>query len=480
MSRDYSTYESPFCTRYASKEMQYIFSADKKFSTWRRLWVALARAEMNLGIDKITQEMVDELESHITDINYEVAEEREKLVRHDVMSHVYAYGKQCPKAAGIIHLGATSCYVGDNTDVIIMRDALQLVKKKLVNVINNLAKFADEHKSQPCLAYTHLQPAQLTTVGKRASLWINELLMDYEEVEYRISTLKLLGQKGTTGTQASFVELFGGDSAKIKALEKSIANEMGFDACVPVSGQTYSRKMDSMVLATLGGIAQSCSKFSNDLRILANFKEMEEPFEKNQIGSSAMPYKRNPMRCERICALSRYLMVDVLNPSFTTGTQWFERTLDDSANKRVAMAEGFLATDAILNIMLNVTDGIVVYPKVVRSRLMAELPFMASENIMMQAVEKGGNRQELHERLRQHAIAAGKQVKEEGLPNDMVDRIAADPAFGLTKEEIVAGLVPENFVGRAPQQVEEFIANVLQPIFDANPDAVEQHASLSV
>ena len=480
MSRDYSTYESPFCTRYASKEMQYIFSADKKFSTWRRLWVALARAEMNLGIDKITQEMVDELESHITDINYEVAEEREKLVRHDVMSHVYAYGKQCPKAAGIIHLGATSCYVGDNTDVIIMRDALQLVKKKLVNVINNLAKFADEHKSQPCLAYTHLQPAQLTTVGKRASLWINELLMDYEEVEYRISTLKLLGQKGTTGTQASFVELFGGDSAKIKALEKSIANEMGFDACVPVSGQTYSRKMDSMVLATLGGIAQSCSKFSNDLRILANFKEMEEPFEKNQIGSSAMPYKRNPMRCERICALSRYLMVDVLNPSFTTGTQWFERTLDDSANKRVAMAEGFLATDAILNIMLNVTDGIVVYPKVVHSRLMAELPFMASENIMMQAVEKGGNRQELHERLRQHAIAAGKQVKEEGLPNDMVDRIAADPAFGLTREEIVAGLVPENFVGRAPQQVEEFIANVLKPIFDANPDAVEQHASLSV
>ena len=480
MSRDYSTYESPFCTRYASKEMQYIFSADKKFSTWRRLWVALARAEMNLGIDKITQEMVDELESHITDINYEVAEEREKLVRHDVMSHVYAYGKQCPKAAGIIHLGATSCYVGDNTDVIIMRDALQLVKKKLVNVINNLAKFADEHKSQPCLAYTHLQPAQLTTVGKRASLWINELLMDYEEIEYRISTLKLLGQKGTTGTQASFVELFGGDSAKIKALEKSIANEMGFDACVPVSGQTYSRKMDSMVLATLGGIAQSCSKFSNDLRILANFKEMEEPFEKNQIGSSAMPYKRNPMRCERICALSRYLMVDVLNPSFTTGTQWFERTLDDSANKRVAMAEGFLAADAILNIMLNVTDGIVVYPKVVRSRLMAELPFMASENIMMQAVEKGGNRQELHERLRQHAIAAGKQVKEEGLPNDMVDRIAADPAFGLTKEEIVAGLVPENFVGRAPQQVEEFIAHILKPIFDANPDAIEQHASLSV
>ena len=479
MSRDYSTYESPFCTRYASKEMQYIFSADKKFSTWRRLWVALARGEMKLGLP-VTQEQVDELESHINDINYDVAEEREKLVRHDVMSHVYAYGQQCPKAKGIIHLGATSCYVGDNTDVIVMRDALLLVKKKLLNVINNLAGFANEHKDQPCLAYTHLQPAQLTTVGKRATLWINELMMDLEEVEYRISHLKLLGQKGTTGTQASFVELFKGNSAKIKALEKSIAEEMGFDACVPVSGQTYSRKMDSQVLATLGGIAQSCSKFSNDLRILANFKEMEEPFEKNQIGSSAMPYKRNPMRCERICALARYLMVDVLNPSFTTGTQWFERTLDDSANKRVAMAEGFLATDAILNIMLNVTDGIVVYPKVVRSRLMAELPFMASENIMMQAVEKGGNRQELHERLRQHAIAAGKQVKEEGLPNDMVDRIAADPAFGLTREEIVAGLVPENFVGRAPQQVEEFIANVLQPIFDANPDAVEQHASLSV
>ena len=480
MSRDYSTYESPFCTRYASKEMQYIFSADKKFSTWRRLWVALARAEMNLGIDKITQEMVDELESHITDINYEVAEEREKLVRHDVMSHVYAYGKQCPKAAGIIHLGATSCYVGDNTDVIIMRDALQLVKKKLVNVINNLAKFADEHKSQPCLAYTHLQPAQLTTVGKRASLWINELLMDYEEVEYRISTLKLLGQKGTTGTQASFVELFGGDSAKIKALEKSIANEMGFDACVPVSGQTYSRKMDSMVLATLGGIAQSCSKFSNDLRILANFKEMEEPFEKNQIGSSAMPYKRNPMRSERICALARYVITDSLNPAFTSATQWFERTLDDSANKRISVPEAFLAVDAILGIMINVVSGLVVYPKVIEAHVMNELPFMASENIMMQAVEKGGNRQELHERLRQHAIAAGKQVKEEGLPNDMVDRIAADPAFGLTKEEIVAGLVPENFVGRAPQQVEEFVANVLQPIFDANPDAVEQHASLSV
>ena len=449
MSRDYSTYESPFCTRYASKEMQYIFSADKKFSTWRRLWVALARAEMNLGIDKITQEMVDELESHITDINYEVAEEREKLVRHDVMSHVYAYGKQCPKAAGIIHLGATSCYVGDNTDVIIMRDALQLVKKKLVNVINNLAKFADEHKSQPCLAYTHLQPAQLTTVGKRASLWINELLMDYEEIEYRISTLKLLGQKGTTGTQASFVELFGGDSAKIKALEKSIANEMGFDACVPVSGQTYSRKMDSMVLATLGGIAQSCSKFSNDLRILANFKEMEEPFEKNQIGSSAMPYKRNPMRAERITSLARYVMIDTLNPAFTAGTQWFERTLDDSANKRISVAEAFLGIDAILN-------------------------------IMMRAVEKGGNRQELHEALRGHSMAAADVVKKEGGENDLVKRIAADPIFQITEDEIRSVLKPENYTGRAPEQVEEFLRGFVRPVLEKNKELLGEHVELSV
>ena len=548
-------YISPFSTRYSSDEMQYIFSDDNKFRTWRRLWVALARAEMEQGLTNITPEMVAELEAHVDDINYEVAIAREKLVRHDVMSHVYAYGQQCPKAAGIIHLGATSCYVGDNTDiivmrqglaitdeqiaeleahkddinyedaiareklvrhdvmshvyaygrqcpkakgiihlgatscyvgdntdVIIMREGLQLVRKKLIGVLANLAKFADEYKAMPCLAYTHCQPAQLTTVGKRATLWANELVMDLAEIDHRLATLQLRGVKGTTGTQASFMELFKGDADKIRAVDASIAKEMGFapDAVIPVSGQTYSRKVDAFILNALAGIAQSCMKFATDLRLLANFKEMEEPFEKNQIGSSAMPYKRNPMRCERICALSRYLMVDVLNPSFTTGTQWFERTLDDSANKRVAMAEGFLAADAILNIMLNVTDGIVVYPKVVRSRLMAELPFMASENIMMQAVEKGGNRQELHERLRQHAIAAGKQVKEEGLPNDMVDRVAADPAFGLTKEEIVAGLVPENFVGRAPQQVEEFIANVLQPIFDANPDAVEQHASLSV
>ena len=472
-------YISPFSTRYASDEMQYIFSDDNKFRTWRKLWIALAKAEKAQGL-AITDEQIAELEAHKDDINYEDAIAREKLVRHDVMSHVYAYGLQCPKAKGIIHLGATSCYVGDNTDVIVMREALQLVRKKIIGVLANLAKFADEYKTMPCLAYTHCQPAQLTTIGKRATLWMNELYMDLQEVDHQISQLALRGVKGTTGTQASFVELFNGDSAKIKAVEADVCAQMGFDKVVPVCGQTYSRKVDYNVLSAVAGLGQSAMKMATDIRLLANFKEMEEPFEKNQIGSSAMPYKRNPMRCERICALSRYLMVDVLNPSFTTGTQWFERTLDDSANKRVAMAEGFLAADAILNIMLNVTDGIVVYPKVVRSRLMAELPFMASENIMMQAVEKGGNRQELHERLRQHAIAAGKQVKEEGLPNDMVDRVAADPAFGLTKEEIVAGLVPENFVGRAPQQVEEFIANVLQPIFDANPDAVEQHASLSV
>ena len=472
-------YVSPLSERYASKEMQYIFSPDMKFRTWRKLWIALAETEKELGLS-ITDEQIEELKANAENINYDVAKEREKVCRHDVMSHVYAYGVQCPKAKGIIHLGATSCYVGDNTDIIVMNEALKLVKKKLVNVIAELAKFADTYKDQPTLAFTHFQPAQPTTVGKRATLWMQEFLMDLEDLEYVQSTLKLLGSKGTTGTQASFLELFDGDQETIDKIDPMIAEKMGFKNCYPVSGQTYSRKVDTRVLNILAGIAASATKFSNDIRLLQHLKEVEEPFEKNQIGSSAMPYKRNPMRCERICALSRYLMVDVLNPSFTTGTQWFERTLDDSANKRVAMAEGFLATDAILNIMLNVTDGIVVYPKVVRSRLMAELPFMASENIMMQAVEKGGNRQELHERLRQHAIAAGKQVKEEGLPNDMVDRIAADPAFGLTREEIVAGLVPENFVGRAPQQVEEFIANVLQPIFDANPDAVEQHASLSV
>ena len=475
----HNRYISPFSTRYSSDEMQYIFSDDNKFKTWRRLWIALAKAEKAQGL-AITDEQIAELEAHKDDINYEDAIAREKLVRHDVMSHVYAYGLQCPKAKGIIHLGATSCYVGDNTDVILMREALQLVRKKIIGVLANLAKFAEEYKAMPCLAYTHCQPAQLTTVGKRATLWMNELYMDLEEIDHQISQLALRGVKGTTGTQASFVELFSGDSAKIKAVEADVCAQMGFAKVVPVCGQTYSRKVDYNVLSAVAGLGQSAMKMATDIRLLANFKEMEEPFEKNQIGSSAMPYKRNPMRCERICALSRYLMVDVLNPAMTSGTQWFERTLDDSANKRIAMAEGFLAADAILNILLNVSDGLVVYPKVVRARVMAELPFMASENIMMQAVEKGGNRQELHERLRQHAIAAGKQVKEEGLPNDMVDRIAADPAFGLTREEIVAGLVPENFVGRAPQQVEEFIANVLQPIFDADPEDVEQHASLSV
>ncbi len=478
MSDKYNSYESPFCTRYASKEMQYIFSADKKFTTWRRLWVALARGEMKLGLP-VTQEQVDELEANINNVNYDVAEEREKVVRHDVMSHVYAYGKQCPKAEPIIHLGATSCYVGDNTDIIVMRDALRLVKAKLISVLANFAKFAEEYKSMPCLAYTHLQPAQPTTVGKRATLWMNELLMDLEEVDYRISNLKLLGQKGTTGTQASFVELFDGDSAKIKALEKSIAEEMGFDACVPVSGQTYSRKIDSGVLATLSGIAQSCSKFSNDLRLLQSFEEMEEPFAKNQIGSSAMPYKRNPMRSERITALSRYVMIDSLNPAFTAGTQWFERTLDDSANKRIAVAEAFLAVDAILNIMINVTDGLVVYPEMVKARLMKKLPFMATENIMMKAVENGGNRQELHELLRTHSHAATKKVKEGG-ENDLAERIAGDPAFKVTKEEIEAMLIPENYVGRAVEQTAEFLDEFIKPVLQANSELINGKAELNV
>lgn len=478
-AKNYNSYESPFCTRYASEEMQYIFSAQKKFSTFRRLWVALARAEMKLGLD-ITQEQVDELEANVDNIDFAVAEAREKEVRHDVMSHVYAYGVVCPKAKGIIHLGATSCYVGDNTDVIVMRDAMKLVHRKLVNVINNLAKFADKYKSMPCLAYTHLQPAQLTTVGKRATLWTNELLMDLEDLEYRMNNLKLLGQKGTTGTQASFVELFDGDTKKIDTLEKMIAEEMGFEKCVPVSGQTYSRKVDYQVLSVLGGIAQSCSKFSNDLRLLANFKEMEEPFEKHQIGSSAMPYKRNPMRAERITSLARYVMVDTLNPAFTAGTQWFERTLDDSANKRVAVAEAFLAVDAILNIMLNVTDGLVVYDKVVRQRVMKELPFMATENIMMHAVKNGGDRQELHELLRQHSIAAAAVVKQEGGENDLVDRIAADPKFGITKEEIMAILKPENFTGRSAEQVDNFIKECVKPVLDRNADVLGEKAELSV
>ena len=475
----YQNYESPFSTRYASEEMQFLFSAQKKFSTWRRLWVALARAEMKMGLP-ITQEQVDELEANVDNIDFKVAEEREKLVRHDVMSHVYAYGQQCPKAKGIIHLGATSCYVGDNTDIIIMRDALQVVRRKLINVIDLLAKFAEEHKAQPCLAYTHLQPAQLTTVGKRATLWINELLMDLEEVDYRIKNLKLLGSKGTTGTQASFVELFEGDSKKIKETERLICEEMGFDGVVPVSGQTYSRKIDSQVLSTLAGIAQSTSKFSNDMRILQNFKEMEEPFEKNQIGSSAMPYKRNPMRSERITSLSRFVMTDVLNAYFTAGTQWFERTLDDSANKRLSVAEGFLAIDSILNIMLNICDGLVVYPKVVEQRVLKELPFMATENIMMTAVKKGGDRQELHEKLRQHSIAAAKVVKEEGGENDLIDRVCADPSFGLTKEEIQSVLQPIHFVGRSVEQVEEFLQDYIAPLREANRDILNEKAELSV
>ena len=477
--QDHNSYESPFCTRYASKEMQYIFSADKKFTTWRRLWTALARAEMKLGLP-VTQEQVDELEAHISDIDYETAAEREKLVRHDVMAHVYTYGLACPKAKGIIHLGATSCYVGDNTDVIIMRDALKIVKRKLVNVVANLSKFAMEYKAMPCLAYTHLQPAQLTTVGKRATLWINELLMDLDEIDYRISTMKLLGSKGTTGTQASFMELFEGDTDKVKELEKLIAEEMGFDAVVPVSGQTYSRKADAQIVATLSGIAQSAMKFANDMRILQNFKEMEEPFEKNQIGSSAMPYKRNPMRCERITALARYVMIDSLNPAFTAGTQWFERTLDDSANKRISVAEGFLAVDAILNIMLNVTADIVVYPKVIRQRVMRELPFMASENIMMDAVKKGGDRQALHEKLRTYAMEAGKQVKEKGLENDLIERVLNDPDFKINVDEMETILRPESFTGRSERQVEEFIAGCVQPVLDANKGDLGETAELTV
>lgn len=475
----YDSYESPFCTRYASKEMQYVFSADKKFSTWRRLWTALARAEMKLGLP-VTREQVEELEKNIGNIDYEAAAEREKLVRHDVMAHVYAYGLVCPKAKGIIHLGATSCYVGDNTDIIIMRDALNIVRRKLINVLAQLSDFAMEYKSMPCLAYTHLQPAQLTTVGKRATLWMNELLMDLDEIEYRLDNLALLGSKGTTGTQASFMELFEGDTDKVKELEKLIAEEMGFDKVVPVSGQTYSRKIDAQITATLGGIAQSAMKFANDMRILQNFKEMEEPFEKNQIGSSAMPYKRNPMRCERITALARYVMIDTLNPAFTSGTQWFERTLDDSANKRISVAEAFLAVDAILNILINVTSGIVVYPKVIRARVMKELPFMASENIMMDAVKKGGDRQALHEKIRTYAMEAGKQVKELGLDNDLIERILADPDFKITREEIDSILTPENFTGRSAQQTEEFVNGLIKPILDANKDALGEKAELTV
>ena len=472
-------YESPFNARYASAEMQYLFSPEKKFKTWRRLWIALAKGEKALGLP-ITQEQIDELEAHADDINFDVARQREKECRHDVMSHVYAYGVQCPKAKGIIHLGATSCYVGDNTDVIILREGLEIVTRKLVNVIQLLADFALQYKDLPCLAYTHLQPAQLTTVGKRATLWINELMMDLEELEYRAASLKLLGSKGTTGTQASFVELFDGDSAKIKALEESIAREMGFEKVVPVSGQTYSRKVDANVLATLSGVAQSASKFSNDLRLLQNFKEMEEPFEAHQIGSSAMPYKRNPMRSERITSLARYVMVDALNPAVTAATQWFERTLDDSANKRISVAEAFLAVDAILNIMLNVCNGLVVYPKVIEQRVMRELPFMASENIMMSAVKKGGDRQQLHEKLRVHSLAAAKNVKELGMDNDLIDRICSDESFQLDREEIQAILKPINFVGRSVEQVEEYISQEVAPALKKYREVLGERAELSV
>ena len=472
-------YISPFETRYASGEMQYIFSEDNKFRTWRRLWIALAKAEQAQGLP-ITDAQIAELEAHADDINYEDAVRREKECRHDVMSHVYAYGLQCPGAKGIIHLGATSCYVGDNTDVIVMRQGLELVQKKLVGVLALLAKFAAQYKDLPCLAYTHGQPAQLTTVGKRATLWMNELYMDWEELRHRTAGLALRGAKGTTGTQASFMELFEGDEQKIRAMEADITAQLGFDRVVPVSGQTYSRKVDFQVLSALSGIGQSAMKLATDLRLLANFKEMEEPFEKNQIGSSAMPYKRNPMRSERVCALARYLMVDVLNPAFTAGTQWFERTLDDSANKRIAVAEAFLAADSILNILLNVCDGLVVYPKVIRARVMAELPFMATETILMKAVKKGGDRQGLHERLRRHAVAAAAQVKEEGLPNDMIRRVEADPAFGLSREEIEAELRPEAFTGRSARQVEEFLETVIAPVLAAHPEAAAQHAELSV
>ncbi len=463
--QDKERYISPFSTRYASDEMQYVFSADFKFRTWRKLWIALARAEKTLGLD-ITDEQIAELEANKDNVNYDVAEAREKVVRHDVMSHVYAYGKQCPKAEPIIHLGATSCYVGDNTDVIILREASNIVLRKATQVIKNLTDFAKKYKSLPCLAYTHLQPAQLTTVGKRATLWMYELLQDIHNLEYQLSNLKLLGQKGTTGTQASFMELFEGDEEKIKQLEKLIANEMGFEGSVAVSGQTYSRKVDAYFLSVLSGIAQSAYKFSNDLRILQSFEEMEEPFEKNQIGSSAMPYKRNPMRSERISALARYVIIDSLNPAMTAGTQWFERTLDDSANKRISVSEAFLAVDAILNIYINVTSALVVYDKVVTRRVMEKLPFMATENIMMECVKRGGNRQELHEALRVHSHAAAAKVKLEGGANDLIDRIANDNSFPITKEEILSQLDPKKYIGRSESQVDEFIKTEAQPVID--------------
>jgi adenylosuccinate lyase len=476
---DHSAYVSPFSTRYASREMQFIFSEDNKFRTWRRLWISLAKAEQKQGLP-ITDEQIAELEQYKDDINYDVAAAREREVRHDVMSHVYAYGVQCPKAKGIIHLGATSCYVGDNTDVLIMKEGLTLVRRKLLGVLKELRAFAMAHRDLPTLAYTHLQPAQLTTVGKRATLWMNELLMDFEEVEHRLTTLALLGSKGTTGTQASFMELLTGDGGKIDQIEKDIAADLGFARVVPVSGQTYSRKTDYQVVSALSGIAQSASKFRYDLRLLQSFKEMEEPFEKSQIGSSAMPYKRNPMRSERISALSRYVMVDTLNAAVTAGTQWFERTLDDSANRRIAVSEAFLGGDAILNLMLNVCDGLVVYPRVIRARVLNELPFMATENILMDAVKKGGDRQALHEKLRVHSQAAARVVKEEGGANDLVARIAADPDFRTTEAEIRSILDPARFTGRSAEQVETFVTGLIDPLLATNAGEISEKVEVSV
>ena len=472
-------YVSPLSERYASREMQYIFSPDMKFRTWRKLWIALAETEKELGLN-ITQEQIDELKANADNINYDVACEREKMVRHDVMSHVYAYGVQCPKAKGIIHLGATSCYVGDNTDIIVMTEALKLVRKKLVNVLAELAKFADEHKAQPTLAFTHFQPAQPTTVGKRATLWMQEFMLDLEDLEYVLSTMKLLGSKGTTGTQASFLELFDGDQETIDKIDPMIAKKMGFQECYPVSGQTYSRKVDTRVMNVLAGIAASAHKFSNDIRLLQHLKEVEEPFEKNQIGSSAMAYKRNPMRSERIASLSRFVMVDALNPAITSATQWFERTLDDSANKRLSIPEGFLAVDGILDLCLNVVDGLVVYPKVIEKRLRSELPFMATENIMMDAVKAGGDRQERHERIRALSMEAGRNVKEEGKENNLLELIAADPAFNMTLEELQKTMDPAKYTGRAAIQVENFLKNVVNPVLEANRELLGMTAEINV
>ena len=474
------TYESPLSARYASKEMKYIFSPDKKFRTWRKLWIALAESEKELGLP-ITQEQIDELKAHADDINYEVAQEREKIVRHDVMSHVYAYGVQCPNAKGIIHLGATSCYVGDNTDIIIMTEGLKLIRNKLITVIRNLSKFADEYKALPTLAFTHFQPAQPTTVGKRATLWLQELLMDLEDVEYQLSKAKLLGSKGTTGTQASFLELFDGDHEKCKMLDRKIAEKMGYKACFPVSGQTYSRKLDSQFLNVLAGIAQSAAKFSNDIRLLQHLKEVEEPFEKNQIGSSAMAYKRNPMRSERMASLADYVLCDALNPAIVSSTQWFERTLDDSANKRLSIPEAFLAVDGILSLYANVADGLVVYPKVIEQRLRKELPFMATENIMMDAVKKrGADRQQLHEKIREHSMAASRVVKVEGGENDLLERIAADEAFGVTIEELEKILKPENYTGRAKEQTEDFLNECIKPVLEKYADVESDKPEINV